>query len=136
NPMPDIRGAPGGRINYAENPLGWSEERGGEPAVIGRHEDARREVLTWDEVRGQVGALSARLRAWGGGPGDTVCAVLPNLPQTVVALLATATVGAIWSVVSTDFGPRGVAERFGQIEPSVLLTVDSVLLDGTHVDPP
>jgi len=132
--MPDIRWFPGARINYAENLLRWSEERGGEPAVIGRHEDARREVLTWDEVRGQVGALSARLRAWGVGPGDTVCAVLPNLPQTVVALLATATVGAIWSVVSTDFGPRGVAERFGQIEPSVLLTVDSVLFNGTTLD--
>lgn len=132
--MPDVRWFPGARINYAENLLRWSHERGDEPAIIGRHEDDRREVLTWDEVRGQVGALAARLREWGVGPGDTVCAVLPNLPQTVIALLATATVGAVWSVVNTDFGPRGVAERFAQIEPTVLFTADSVRFNGKTLD--
>ncbi|WP_101587048.1 acetoacetate--CoA ligase [Brevibacterium jeotgali] len=132
--MPDVRWFPGARINYAENLLRWSHERGDEPAIIGRHEDERREVLTWDEVRGQVGALAARLRNWGVGPGDTVCAVLPNVPQTVIALLATAAVGAVWSVVNTDFGPRGVAERFAQIEPSVLFTADSVLFNGKTLD--
>lgn len=132
--MPDVRWFPGARINYAENLLRWSHERGDEPAIIGRHEDDRREVLTWDEARGQVGALAARLREWGVGPGDTVCAVLPNLPQTVIALLATAAVGAVWSVVNTDFGPRGVAERFAQIEPTVLFTADSVLFNGKTLD--
>ena len=132
--MPDVRWFPGARINYAENLLRWSHERGDEPAIIGRHEDDRREVLTWNEVRGQVGAFAARLRDWGVGPGDTVCAVLPNLPQTVVALLATATVGAVWSVVNTDFGQQGVAERFAQIEPTVLVTADSVLFNGKTID--
>jgi acetoacetyl-CoA synthetase len=132
--MPEVRWFPGARINYAENLLRWSAEFGDAPAVVGRHEDDRREVLTWNELRGQVGALAAQLRAWGIRPGDRVCAVLPNLPQTVVALLATATVGAIWSVVNTDFGPRGVAERFAQIEPSVLLTADSVLFKGEEQD--
>lgn len=132
--MPDVRWFPGARINYAENLLRWSQERGDEPAIIGRHEDDRREVLTWNEVRGDVGALAARLRVWGVGPGDTVCGVLPNLPQTVVALLATAAVGAVWSVVNTDFGPRGVAERFAQIEPTVLFTADSVLFNGKTLD--
>lgn len=132
--MPDVRWFPGARINYAENILRWSEERGGEPAIIGRHEDNRREVLTWDALRGQVGALAARLRDWGVGPGDTVCAVLPNVPQTAVALLAAATVGAVWSVVNTDFGPQGVADRFAQIEPTVLFTADSVQFNGKTID--
>ena len=60
--MPDVRWFPGARINYAENILRWSAERGDEPAIIGRHEDDRREVLTWNQLRGQVGALAARLR--------------------------------------------------------------------------
>lgn len=132
--MPDVRWFPGAQINYAENILRWSAERGDEPAIIGRHEDDRREVLTWSELRGQVGALAARLRAWGVKPGDTVCAVLPNLPQTAVALLATAAVGAIWSVVNTDFGVDGIADRFAQIEPTVLLTADSVLFNGQTQD--
>lgn len=131
--MPDVRWFPGARINYAENILRWSAERGDEPAIIGRHEDDRREVLTWNQLRGQVGALAARLREWGVQPGDTVAAVLPNLPQTAVALLATATVGAVWSVVNTDFGVRGIADRFAQIEPKVLFTADSVLFNGKHV---
>lgn len=131
--MPDVRWFPGARINYAENILRWSAERGDEPAIIGRHEDDRREVLTWNQLRGQVGALAARLREWGVRPGDTVAAVLPNLPQTAVALLATATVGAVWSVVNTDFGVRGIADRFAQIEPKVLFTADSVLFNGKHV---
>ncbi|MCQ6344357.1 acetoacetate--CoA ligase, partial [Bacillus cereus] len=82
--MPDVRWFPGARINYAENILRWSAERGDEPAIIGRHEDDRRAVLTWTPLRGQVGALAARLREWGVQPGDTVAAVLPNLPQTAV----------------------------------------------------
>ena len=128
--MPDVRWFPGATINYAENILRWSQERGDEPAIIGRHEDDRREVLTWNELRGQVGALAARLREWGVRPGDTVCAVLPNIPQTAVALLAAASVGAVWSVVNTDFGIRGIEDRFAQIEPTVLFTVDSVLFNG------
>src|SRR5690606_25707312 len=131
--MPDVRWFPGARINYAENILRWSEERGDEPAIIGRHEDDRREVLTWNELRGQVGALAARLREWGVQPGDTVAAVLPNLPQTAVALLATAAVGAVWSVVNTDFGVRGIEDRFAQIEPKVLFTADSLLFNGKHM---
>ncbi|WP_019158679.1 acetoacetate--CoA ligase [Brevibacterium senegalense] len=131
--MPDVRWFPGARINYAENILRWSAERGDEPAIIGRHEDDRREVLTWNQLRGQVGALAARLREWGVQPGDTVAAVLPNLPQTAVALLAAASVGAVWSVVNTDFGVRGIADRFAQIEPKVLFTADSVLFNGKHV---
>ena len=131
--MPDVRWFPGARINYAENILRWSAERGDEPAIIGRHEDDRREVLTWNQLRGQVGALAARLREWGVQPGDTVAAVLPSLPQTAVALLATAAVGAVWSVVNTDFGVRGIEDRFAQIEPTVLFTADSVLFNGKHL---
>lgn len=132
--MPEVRWFPGARINYAENILRWAGSRGQDAAVIGRHEDDRREVLTWTQLKGQVGALAAQLRRWGVRPGDTVCAVLPNLPQTVVALLACASVGAVWSVVNTDFGPQGVADRFAQIEPAVLLTADSLLFNGGQLD--
>ncbi len=132
--MPGVRWYPGAQINYAENILRFAQERPDEEAVIGLHEDHRREVLSWSQLAGEVGALAAHLRSIGIAPGDRVAAVLPNTPQTVVALLATAAVGAVWSVVNTDFGVKGVADRFAQIEPAVLLTVDGYQFNGSHYD--
>lgn len=132
--MPGIRWYPGAQINYAENILRFAAGRGAAEAVVGLHEDDRREVLTWDQLTGQVGALAAKLRSLGVQPGDRVCAVLPNLPQTIVALLATAAVGAVWSVVSTDFGIKGIRDRFDQIQPKVLLTVDGYQFNGKRHD--
>ncbi|MDK8347089.1 acetoacetate--CoA ligase [Brevibacterium sp. UMB1308A] len=124
----------GSQINYAENILRWTHERPDSPALIGLHETAQREEISWKELAGQVGALAQHFRSRGVRPGDVVCAVLPNIPQTVVALLATASVGAIWTVVNTDFGTHGVKERFEQLQPKVLLTTDSVHFGGKVVD--
>ncbi|WP_120002962.1 acetoacetate--CoA ligase [Nesterenkonia muleiensis] len=132
--MPGVRWYPGADLNYAENLLRFAAEHGDEEALVGLHEEGHRESLTWNQLVGQVGALSAKLHSLGVRPGDRVCAVMPNIPQTVVALLATAAVGAVWSVVSTDFGIKGIRDRFEQIEPTVLLTVDGYQFNGKYYD--
>lgn len=125
---------PGAALNYAENLLRQAEVTPDAEAVVGLHETGARETLTWAQLRAQVASLAAHLRRLGVGPGDTVCAVLPAIVQTPVALLATASLGAIWSVVNTDFGVDGIADRFAQIEPRVLFTVDSHEFGGAHRD--
>lgn len=132
--MPGVQWYPGATINYAENILRFAEVNGQAEAVVGVHEDQRRDVLTWAQLKDQVGALAAGLRRLGVQPGDRVAAVLPNLPHTVVALLATAAVGAVWSVVNTDFGVKGIRDRFDQIQPKVLFTVDGYQFNGAHRD--
>lgn len=122
--MPGAHWFPGVKLNYAENILRHATEKPDEIAIIGEHETLKATTLTWSELEHQVASLAAYLRRLGVGPGDRVAAVLPHIPETVVALLATASVGAIWSVVNTDFGIQGVADRFAQIEPKVLFTVD------------
>lgn len=128
--MPGADWFPGTRLNYAQNLLRHAADRPDEVAIIGEHETLAATTLTWGELEGQVATLAAELRRLGVGPGDRVAAVLPHIPQTVVALLATASVGAIWSVVNTDFGVNGVADRFVQIEPKVLFTVDGYEFGG------
>ncbi|MGO1397786.1 MAG: acetoacetate--CoA ligase [Brevibacterium yomogidense] len=123
---------PGARVNFAENILRWADQFADAEAIVGLHETSPRTSVTWKDLEGRVGALAHHLRAVGVRPGDTVCAVLPSIPETVVALLATASVGAVWSVVNTDFGAQGVADRFAQIEPTVLLTVDGYEFNGTY----
>src|SRR5699024_10534679 len=108
------------------NLLRWAQERPEDEAVVGLHETGPRESVTWSDLVGRVGALAGHLRDIGVRPGDRVCAVLPSTPDTVVEMLATATVGAVWSVVNTDFGVQGISDRFEQIEPRVLVTTDSV----------
>jgi acetoacetyl-CoA synthetase len=126
----ETRWFPGAKINFTENMLRQAESTPEAEAIVGLHETAERESLTFAQVRDQVASLSAHLRKVGVGPGDTVCAVLPSLTQTLVALLATANIGAIWSVVNTDFGVDGIADRFAQIEPKVLFTVDAHEFNG------
>lgn len=130
----NTRWFPGAKVNYAENLLKQADVTPDAEAVVGVHETEARTALTWSELRGQVGALAEALRRRGVGPGDRVCAVLPNIPETVVALLATATVGAVWSVVNPDFGVQGIRERFAQIEPKVLFTVDGYEFNGRYRD--
>lgn len=132
--MPAVTWFPGAWVNYAENLLRHATDRPDEPALVGLHEGAEREVITWAQLVGQVGALARMLRAAGVSKGDTVCAVLPHIPQTVVAMLATTSIGAVWSVVSPDFGLKGIADRFAQIEPKVLFTVDGYDFNGAHRD--
>lgn len=132
--MPGACWFPGARLNYAENTLRWAESRPEEVAIVGEHEDGAPVSWTWRELESRVAALAQRLRELGVGRGDRVAGVLPNIPETVVALLATASVGALWSVVNTDFGPSGVADRFAQIEPTVLFVVDGYRFGGSLRD--
>lgn len=128
--MPGAVWFPGARLNYAENLLRQARATPDATAIVGVHEDLPATRLTWAQLEAHVAAIAQELRRLCVGPGDRVAAVLPHIPQTVVALLATASVGAIWSVVNTDFGVTGVADRFAQIEPKVLFTVDGYEFGG------
>src|SRR3954452_9026018 len=133
--MPGARWFPGGTLNYAEHalypPAGVGKD---DLAVIFIREDGRRRTLTWRELRTQVAAVRAALVDYGVGRGDRVAALLPNAPEALVAMLATTSLGAVWSSCSPDFGPRGVADRFTQIEPVVLLAVDGYHYGGKSFD--
>jgi acetoacetyl-CoA synthetase len=130
--MPGAEWFPGARLNYAEHV--FAHARAGEPAMIARSETRDDVEMTWDELRGQVARAAAGLRALGVGPGDRVVAYLPNVPETVVAFLAAASLGAVWSSAAPEFGARSVIDRFAQIEPKVLLAVDGYRYGGKDFD--
>ena len=129
--MPGARWFTGARLNFAENLL---RHRDDHPAMIAISEDGRRRTLTYAELYDRVARLAAALKADGVGPGDRVAAVMPHLPETIIAMLATTALGAIWSSCSPDFGVQGVLDRFGQIEPKVLITVDGYRYNGKPID--
>jgi acetoacetyl-CoA synthetase len=114
--------------------LRHSEARGDDLAVIFRGEAEDRESLSWTTLRAQVSALAAWLRSNGVEPGDRVAAILPNRPEAIVGMLATASLGAVWSSASPDFGVEGVVDRFGQIEPKVLIGIDGYRYAGKRID--
>jgi acetoacetyl-CoA synthetase len=124
--MPGARWFPGATLNYAEHALrhGADPARAAEPALLCLAEDLRPRPVSWGELRSRVGLLAAGLRELGVGPGDRVAGYLPNVPEAVVAVLAAAAVGAVWTSCSPDFGARGVLDRFRQVEPAVLIAVD------------
>jgi acetoacetyl-CoA synthetase len=130
--MPGARWFEGAHLNYAERIF-----RGKEPSEIAiRHASELRELeeLSWAELREQVARIAAGLRDLGIERGDRVVAYLPNVPETVAAFLATASLGAVWSSCSPDFGARSVIDRFAQIEPKVLLAVDGYRYGGRDFD--
>ncbi|HXW09141.1 MAG TPA: acetoacetate--CoA ligase [Steroidobacteraceae bacterium] len=129
--MPGARWFEGTRLNFAENLLRVS---GTDPAVVAWDERGPRKSLSWDELHREVARVADGLREAGVGPGDRVAGFLPNVPAAVVAMLATASLGATWSSCSPDFGIRGVLDRFGQIEPKVLFTADGYLYAGKTID--
>ena len=129
-PMPDTRWFPGRTLNYARHLL---EDREG-TAILAVAEDGAIEEISFDVLREQVAALAAHLRECGVQPGDRVAAVLPNIPAAVVGLLATASVGAVWSVCSPEFGPGAITSRFGQLEPKVLIAAPGCRLGGRDRD--
>jgi acetoacetyl-CoA synthetase len=131
--MPGAEWFPGARLNYAENLLAAAPAEDA-PAIVARSETRPDVALTWGELRDQVGRAAAGLRRLGVGPGDRVVAYLPNVPETVVAFLATASLGAIWSSAAPEFGARSVVDRFGQIEPKVLLAIDGYRYGGRDFD--
>lgn len=134
HPNRDSQWFPTARLNYAENLLKHAEQYVDQPAMIfsGEHEIAR--TITWRELANQVAAIRHYLDTQGVQPGDVVAGYLPNLPETVVAMLATAALGAIWTSTSPDFGVDSVLDRFGQTEPKVLFTTDHYDYNGKIYD--
>jgi acetoacetyl-CoA synthetase len=119
--MPGAKFFPQGKVNFAENLL---RRTGTGDALVFWGEDKVKLRYSWDELRDQVAKLAAAFRAEGVGPGDRVAAFMPNMPQTIIAMLAATSLGAVWSSCSPDFGVQGVLDRFGQIEPTVLVAVE------------
>jgi acetoacetyl-CoA synthetase len=126
--MPGARWFEGAALNYAEHALR------GNSGIIGRSQTRDRVELTADELRRQVAACRAGLQRLGVGLGDCVVAYLPNIPETIVAFLATASLGAIWSSAAPEFGPQAVIDRFGQIQPKVFFTVDGYMYGDKPID--
>jgi acetoacetyl-CoA synthetase len=131
NAMPGARFYPDARLNFAENLL---KKTGGGEALVFRGEDKVERRVTWDELHALVSRLQQFLLAEGVGTGDRVAAMMPNMPETVAAMLATASIGAIWSSCSPDFGVQGVLDRFGQIEPVVFFVPDGYWYAGKRND--
>jgi acetoacetyl-CoA synthetase len=129
--MPGARWFEGARLNFAANLL-----RGEHPgtAIVFVNERGERVEMEWPELVRQVAAVASRLRALGVGNGDRVAAVVANRPEAVVAMLATASVGAVWSSCSPEFGVEAVLERFGQITPKVLFATDGYYYAGKSID--
>jgi acetoacetyl-CoA synthetase len=133
--MPGARWFPGATLNYAEHALRAAEDpaRAGDPALLHVDETHEPRPVSWAALRGQVGAVAAELRRLGVRPGDRVSGYLPNIPQAAIAFLATAAVGGVWTSCAPDFGARSVLDRFQQVEPVVLFTVDGYVYGGkTH----
>jgi acetoacetyl-CoA synthetase len=130
--MPGAEWFPGARLNYAQHVF-----RGKDASEVAlRHASELRELdeWTWGELRAQAARIAAGLRSTGVGPGDRVVAYLPNIPEALAAFLACASIGAVWSSASPDFGARSVVDRFAQIEPKVLLAVDGYRYGGKDFD--
>lgn len=132
HPMPEQRWFPGATLNYAEQV--FRKKTGDRPALLFASESAALQPLSWETLEGEVAAFAAFLRSKGVGKGDRVAAFLPTIPETTIAFLATAAVGAIWSCCSPDFGAKSVIERFRQIEPKVLIAVDGYRYGGKDFD--
>jgi acetoacetyl-CoA synthetase len=122
--MPGVTWFPGATLNYTEHALAAAEHRPHDIAVVAHSQSRGPTELTWAELVAQVAAVAAGLRRIGVGPGDRVGACAPNIPETLVAFLATASLGAIWSSCAPEFGVRSVIDRFAQIEPKVLVAID------------
>ncbi len=130
--MPGAEWFPGARLNYAEHML--RHARTGQTALRFASESQPLQEIAWDSLAGDVARLAARLRDFGVVPGDRVVAFMPNIPHTLVAFLACASVGAVWSSCSTDFGVRSVLDRFQQIAPKVMICVDGYRYGGKAFD--
>jgi acetoacetyl-CoA synthetase len=133
-PMPDVSWFPGTTLNYASNVLRGADTHPGRTAVIYRSESGRAGTLSYAELAAEVKRVRAGLRALGVSKGDRVAAYLPSIPEALVGLLATASLGAIWSSCSPDFGPRSVIDRLAQISPKVLIAVDGYPYNGKWFD--
>ena len=136
NVMPGAKWFPGAQTNYAHQVLRHVQpaHAAGFLAVISHNEKGLRREMTWPELRRQVAAMALHLQAQGVKPGDRVAAYMPNIPEAMVAFLATASVGGVWSICAPDMGTNAVLDRFKQIEPKVLIAVDGVSYGGRDFD--
>jgi len=131
NKMPGSKFFPNGKVNYAENMLSGNNLG---IAIVFKSEDKLRKEVSWKELKDQVAALAKFLKKEGVVKGDRVIAYMPNMPETVMMMLAASSIGAIFSSASPDFGVEGVLDRFGQIEPKILLTTDGYWYNGKAVN--
>jgi len=129
--MPGAKWFPEAKLNFAENLLRHKDDH---IALIFRGENGTRQQLTFAELNHEVAAFAAGLRQRGVETGDRVAAMMPNCIETIIGMLATTSIGAIWSSCSPDFGVQGVLDRFGQIEPKVLITVDGYFYNGKNLN--
>lgn len=136
NTMPGAQWFPGAQVNYVQQVLRHVQpaHAAGMPAVISRNEQGLQRELSWPELQRQVAALALHLRAQGVAKGDRVAAYLPNIPEAIVAFLACASLGAIWSICAPDMGTHAVLDRFKQIAPKALIAVDGVHYAGKDID--
>jgi acetoacetyl-CoA synthetase len=130
--MPGASWFPSASLNYAEHVFAGKDDSA--TAILHASELRELDELTWGELRAQVAAVAQGLRGLGVEKGDRVVAYLPNIPEAIVAFLASASIGAIWSSCSPDFGPASVIDRFAQIEPKVLFAVDGYRYGGKDFD--
>jgi acetoacetyl-CoA synthetase len=130
--MPGAEWFPGGRISFAEHVFRGKDD----DEVAIRHASEAREAgeWTWGELRRETARIAAGLKAEGVGPGDRVVAYMPNIPETIAAFLACASIGAIWSSAAPEFGTRSVIDRFAQVEPKVMLAIDGYRYGGRDYD--
>ncbi|MCU0845480.1 MAG: acetoacetate--CoA ligase [Spirochaetes bacterium] len=129
--MPGARWFPGATLNFAENLLRYRDER---TALVFRSENGSRRQMSYGELFSAVERCAAGMRAMGIRSGDRVAGFMPNMPETAVAMLAAASIGALWSSCSPDFGIKGVLDRFGQIRPRLIFTADGYFYNGKTVD--
>lgn len=134
--MPGAVWFPGAELNYARQVFRHAEaaDAAGQPAILSDDERGRAREIGWAELKRQTASMALTLRELGVGRGDRVAAYLPNIPETVIAFLACASIGAIWSVCAPDMGTRAVIDRFSQIRPKVLIAADGVFYAGKGQD--
>lgn len=129
--LPGAEWFPGARLNFAENLLRYDDDH---PAIFACDERGRERTLSHRQLRQEVARVASGLRTAGVKPGDRIAAFMPNITEAIVGMLASSSVGAVWSSCSPDFGLRGVIDRFGQIEPVVLLAADGYSYGGKTID--
>ena len=129
--LPEVRFFPDARLNYAQNLLIRNDDT---PALIFRSEHKDRRCVSWKELQVTVAEMHHALVAGGIRAGDRIAGIVPNMPETTAMLIATSSLGAVWSSCSPDFGERGILDRFGQINPRVLVTCDGYSYNGRIFD--
>lgn len=134
--MPGAVWYPNSRLNFAENILRFANDLllADTTALLAVQEDDSSTALTWRQLESAVASVAARLRKLGVAPGDRVAAVLPNLPEAIIGLLATASIGAIWTINSPDLSAKATLDRLRQLEPKVLIAVDGYRFNGKEFD--